>query len=231
MCLLCILLLTACAPPTPPLDGSGTTVSADNETTLPGDTDTTVPGDTDTTVPGDTNTTAPDDTDTTVPDDTDTTQPPDISVDSPTNLPQKVQSVEVLNKEGEVVTVTLGMAKIECGIMFPLPIGRWFLSYVFVVNPENQIVAIKISETDQTVNEIWVFPEKSTTPTDDDFHTLEPGMTLEEVIFVVGIPDYFNPNVFATLYEVDSGSIYQLTYEHSEDVDVLVNCHEFPPRD
>ena len=83
ICLLFVLLLTACGTPNPPLEGSGTTVPTDNETTLSDDTNTTVPDDTDTTVPGDTDTTVPGDTDTTVPDDTDTTVPDNTDTSTP----------------------------------------------------------------------------------------------------------------------------------------------------
>ena len=215
--LLATLLLTACASPNPPLDNETTEAPTDAESTTPDDNETTTPAECETTMPAEVETTTPADTETTAPDETGTTILDDSITDPPSvNLAQRVQSVEILNDEGEVVTITLGMKAGEYENLLPnsmiLPYG-----FGFHFNTKNQGVVVIIDATDiynVFISEILIFPERNSDPTDEDFHNLTNGMLLEEVVWAVGIPNYvmIGGAGYYAFYKTDSEITYQLIY-------------------
>ncbi|MBQ8311334.1 MAG: hypothetical protein IJX80_10030 [Clostridia bacterium] len=185
MCLLCILLLTACAPPTPPIEETTTDTPSGNETTTPEEVETTTPEE-------------------------DETDPPTYeerfaevlkkygytSIDDfKANSPGK--PLHPLNVSVNDVYVGMPLMEFEKLICFlDLMVyehGSPFWFY-WVDKDQNYVITVFDGSDGElnahTVREIKVFENVKEDVTKEEILLITPGMHLYDVIEAVGFPRY-----------------------------------------
>ena len=91
--------------------------------------------------------------------------------------------------------------------------------YAFFRNSMGGHIVAYISREDQVITDIHCYDHWSVNPTDAEFSKIKKGMSVEQVVSIVGIP-YGQPTFGMTTlgYKSDSGTTY-LIYMDQEDTD------------